>query len=105
MQLQKMREQYDNQKKKFRRIKSEKLNSENLFTLDDTYKMDDPLLDKEQRQKDQERNIGRNLADMAHMGKEAEMIATDTAGELGRNKATIIATHNRVGSSNIRIKN
>ena len=74
-----MKDQFDNLRKKYRRIKNEKLNSGNVFSLDDTYKIDDPLLDKHARERELERVITRNMADMAHHGKEAEMIATESA--------------------------
>ena len=91
-----MKEQYDNMKKKFRRIKNEKLNSGSLFSQDDTYNINDPLVDKHNLERENEKSITRNMADMAHMGKEAEMVATDTVGELYRNKATMSSAYNRV---------
>ena len=96
-----MKDQFDNLRKKYRRIKNEKLNSGNVFSLDDTYKIDDPLLDKHAREREQERVITRNMADMAHHGKEAEMIATDTMGELYRNKATMSGTYSRVAFAHL----
>ncbi len=96
MQYAKMKEDFDSLRKRFRKAKNERLNSDKLFTLDETYKIDDPLLRAEDRVAAQQQSIHNNMAEMAHLGKEAEMVATDTLGELYRNNATLQGTSARV---------
>lgn len=90
-----LKEEYDGLRKKFRKIKNERLANENVFTLDDTdNKIDEPLLSKEGQ--DQERRINNKLVNMGKTGREAEMVATDTIGELYRNKGVLEGTSARV---------
>ena len=89
----KLKEELEAQRKKFRRIKSDRTNA-NLFTLDDTYKIDDPLLAPGERE--QQKQITAKMNEMTKTGKEAEMVATDTIGELYRNKSTLSGTFQRV---------
>ena len=90
-----MKADFDEIRKKFRKTKNERLQADRLFTLDDTYKIDEPLL-KEDNGVTQQRVITREMANMAQVGKDAELVAADTLGELYRNNATMQATSSKV---------
>ena len=90
-----MKADFDEIRKKFRKTKNERLQADRLFTLDDTYKIDEPLL-KEDNGVTQQRVITREMANMAQVGKDAELVAADTLGELYRNNGTMQATSSKV---------
>ena len=88
-----MKEETDSLRKRFRKQKNERLASQNIFSnLEEGYKLDDPLLGG---RNDPSRAMERDLNEMAHLGREAGMMATGTLGELYRNKASLTGTQER----------
>ena len=92
---QKMKEEFESTRRKFKAKKTEKQQAQTVFSLDDTYKLDDPLLSTKDREN--QKNINDNMNRMQKLGKESEMKAANTMGELYRNRTTMTATSDRVG--------
>ena len=90
-----MKEEYDKQRAKCRKIKNTRLNADILLLHDDhTDKHDEPLLDGKpskhgKQRREQEQAVMEAMGELMLQGKEGEMVAGDAIGELGRNRTTL----------------
>jgi hypothetical protein len=96
-QVAKYKDECDDAKKKFKRMKKDKMNSDYLFSEDNEEKtVTEPLLGGDPHKSDQQKLIAQDLENMAYVGREADLIAGDTAAELARNKQVLIGTLSKV---------
>ena len=96
-QIAKYKDECEEAKKKFKRMKKDKMNSDYLFSEDPEDKtISEPLLGGDPHKKDQEKKIASDLENMAYAGREADIIAGDTAAELARNRQVMMGTSARV---------
>src|SRR3990167_6268668 len=95
-QVAKYKDECEEAKKKFKRMKKDRLNTDYLFAEDPEKTVSEPLLGSDPHKKDQQKLIAEDLETMAYVGREADMIAGDTAAELARNKQVMIGTSSKV---------